>query len=108
MKDCLDRKSFDTNQDARRFIKWFGEKIGVWSVPWKCDRCDLWHISSGSLQALRAQQTLKRERCVSDRDLHLQMCRVLGTHLEYLDWHYGLEDVHLKGPGVEFLDVRVP
>jgi len=107
MKDCSDRKSFADEGDAIRFQEWERDKGIVVNAIWKCDRCGRWHLAGGRKQADYCQKIMKRERCITNLDLHLQMARVVGMSLEALQTKIDLSKITVSGGrGLEFFSVK--
>ncbi len=105
MKDCLDRLNWKTESEARNFSQWMTQYIPTTHATFLCDRCGRWHIVPK--QALEfVKSRLKRERCVTTRELHLQMCRVLGVSLDELQARCDLSKVKIEGPGVQVVTLR--
>lgn len=106
MKDCFDRWSLPTCEEAHSFCRWLAQRAGFRQIPFHCHRCGRWHIANSRDQALECRRKMQRERCLSDRDLHLQLARVTGMSLDELQTRADLSKVRLNGPGVEVITPR--
>lgn len=106
MKDCSDRRSFTTEFEALRFTDWQRGQMLHPSTVWECRRCGRWHLAGGGEQARYCQNAMQRERCLTDRDLHVQMARVCGISLEELDRTMKLDLIRVSGAGIEVIEVE--
>ena len=107
IKDCCDRKSFASQEDARSFCNWMAENDIGCGVPYLCKTCDRWHFTANREASIKARARSKRQRCVTDRELHLQMARVMGISLEELQTRVDLSKIKLaQGPGIEIVKLR--
>lgn len=107
IKDCHERKSFPDQDDANRFRRWYRAESGFVVTVFECQRCHRWHIAATPGKAEAAQKVLAETgRCVTDRELHLQMARLTGCSLDELQTRIDLTKIHIAGPGVEVVTVR--
>lgn len=106
MKDCLERKSFESEKDAQSFAKWFQEYGHFKASVFQCQRCDRWHLASTPDAAASAKRRLQKTRCISDRDLHLALARQAGCSLDELQTRLDLTKVKLSGPNVEMVYIK--
>lgn len=107
MKDCSDRCSFAELWQAQSFCRQKQED-GISSLaPFMCDRCGRWHVVS-QRYLVHAKKKLKRERCVTDRELHEQIARTQGLSLDELQVMYDLSKIRIQGAGVEIIRPRLP
>ena len=105
MKDCPDRLSWKSQREALQFSQWMAQFISIVHSAFLCDRCSRWHIVPKEAVKF-VKSRLKRERCVTTRELHLQLCRVSGVSLEELQTRIDLNKINLNGNGVEFITLK--
>jgi hypothetical protein len=107
IKDCSERKSFETLVEAYHWVRWQNANTFVHgSVPFQCERCQRWHICPGHTCAEKLRKQLAPIRCVTTRDLHLQMARVMGISLDELQSRTDLSKVKITGPAVEAVTLK--
>lgn len=112
MKDCLERKSFRSKSSAEQFAKWYrkmqaeGFSSTFTPIPFECKRCGRWHVAGSRAVAKQSSEKMTKERCLTTRDLHLQLCRVLGISLEELQTRCDLEKIGIGGVGNEWVSLK--
>lgn len=108
VSDCFDRRSFPNKDDARGFASWMFENHDInYLVPFYCRTCQRWHVAGGYKNGATAEAKAKEPtRCTSDRELHLNICRITGLTLDELQVKYDLSKVKLAGPGIEVVQPK--
>lgn len=109
MKDCHERRSFVSREDAKRFLHWLYENHHTYAITiFECRRCHRFHLIGNGIEgSVAAQRRLQPAgRCLSDKDIHLQIARFVGCSLDELQTRVNLGKVSIKGDGCEIVRVK--
>ncbi len=107
IRDCHERVSCATAAEAMAYKDWFKRNMSRLPIrSFRCNRCHRYHFAGSHAMAAKAQKFLTEVRCVTDRELHIQLARVNGISLDELQTRLDLSKIKITGTACEFVTLK--